>query len=161
MVNLTLDALGFGAFYINVGNNGTHDTVTVNIGEKFSGTIAVNSMPADGEYDNTIINLPPGWSLRVVKMVEYRDTETPSYKDFSYEVINSDNVAIGTMSVRSNNVPGAPCFTRNTTIETEFGAMKVENLRPGMRVWTRDNGLQEVRWIGSRHLDVAALALLR
>lgn len=34
----------------------------------------------------------------------------------------------------------------------------VEDLRPGMRVQTRDNGLQAVRWIGSRRLSKWELA---
>ncbi len=45
-----------------------------------------------------------------------------------------------------------PCFVRGTLIETEFGAIQVEELTEGMRVWTRDNGLQPIRWIGSRVL---------
>lgn len=51
-----------------------------------------------------------------------------------------------------------PCFVRGTMIETEFGAIAVENLSEDMRVWTRDNGLQPIRWIGSRRLGADALA---
>lgn len=42
-------------------------------------------------------------------------------------------------------------------ILTEAGEMPVERLVPGTRVMTRDNGLQELRWTGSRVVDAAML----
>ena len=52
-----------------------------------------------------------------------------------------------------------PCFGRGTLIQTEAGMVPVETLRVGMTVTTRDNGLQAVRWIGSRVLGSKALAV--
>lgn len=52
-----------------------------------------------------------------------------------------------------------PCFVRGTLIETERGAIAVENLVPGMKVLTRDRGAQPLRWIGSRVLCSKALAV--
>ncbi len=51
-----------------------------------------------------------------------------------------------------------PCFTPGTLIATIKGERPVEELRPGDRVVTRDNGLQEVRWTGRHMLDAKALA---
>lgn len=45
-----------------------------------------------------------------------------------------------------------PCFARGTLIETEAGPVAVEDLAVGTMVVTRDHGLQELRWIGSRVL---------
>lgn len=45
-----------------------------------------------------------------------------------------------------------PCFTRGTVIATPAGEKRVEDLCVGDRVLTRDNGLQEIRWIGSCRL---------
>ena len=50
-----------------------------------------------------------------------------------------------------------PCFARGTLIETDHGAVPVEALEVGMQVMTRDNGLQAVRWIGSRALGNTTL----
>ncbi|WP_376872840.1 Hint domain-containing protein [Albirhodobacter sp. R86504] len=50
-----------------------------------------------------------------------------------------------------------PCFTRGTIIETRFGQMRVEDIEVGHRVLTRDNGYQEVRWIGRRTFTAADL----
>ena len=42
------------------------------------------------------------------------------------------------------------CFTPGTRIATPQGERLVETLREGDRVITRDNGIQEIRWIGQR-----------
>lgn len=44
------------------------------------------------------------------------------------------------------------CFVQGTGIETTQGTRPIEYLRPGDRVLTQDNGPQEIRWIGRRHI---------
>ncbi|MEL6464479.1 MAG: Hint domain-containing protein [Pseudomonadota bacterium] len=44
------------------------------------------------------------------------------------------------------------CFTPGTRIATPKGEIAVETLRPGDRVFTRDNGAQPLRWVGRRDL---------
>lgn len=56
------------------------------------------------------------------------------------------------------------CVATGTLIDTASGARPVESLVPGDRVHTHDNGLQRLRWIGSRALsdrDLAAQPHLR
>lgn len=43
-----------------------------------------------------------------------------------------------------------PCFTSGTLIVTAKGEKRVEDLKEGDKVFTRDNGFQELRWIGHR-----------
>ncbi len=45
-----------------------------------------------------------------------------------------------------------PCFTPGTLIATPKGERRVEELQQGDRVITRDNGIQEIRWIGHKPL---------
>lgn len=52
---------------------------------------------------------------------------------------------------------GVICFTPGTMIETPNGPRRVEDLREGDQVQTKDNGAEEIRWIGSRRMSGARL----
>lgn len=54
-----------------------------------------------------------------------------------------------------------PCFTPGTMIATARGAVPVEALALGDKIITRDNGLQEIRWIGAKTLNAKELAARR
>lgn len=56
--------------------------------------------------------------------------------------------------------PGVICFTSGTRIDTPRGVRPVEMLRPGDRVLTRDDGAQEILWIGARRMSGARLHAL-
>jgi len=86
----------------------------------------------------------PGGTLRVIY-----DPADP--QNGTVEFIDSAGDVTGTMSfVEIENV--IPCFTPGTVIATPQGERLVEDLRPGDRVITRDNGIQEIAWIGSKTL---------
>ncbi len=46
-----------------------------------------------------------------------------------------------------------PCFTPGTTIATPKGERLVEELQVGDRVITRDNGIQEIAWVGHKEMS--------
>lgn len=52
---------------------------------------------------------------------------------------------------------GVICFTPGTRIETPDGPRLVEDLREGEYVQTKDNGAEEIQWIGSRRMSGARL----
>ena len=52
---------------------------------------------------------------------------------------------------------GVICFTPGTMILTEDGPRRVEDLEEGVRVQTKDNGCEEVLWIGARRVSGARL----
>ncbi len=52
---------------------------------------------------------------------------------------------------------GVICFTPGTRIETPDGPRLVEELREGDFVQSKDNGAQEIQWIGSRRMSGARL----
>ncbi|RYH02408.1 Hint domain-containing protein [Salipiger sp. IMCC34102] len=53
----------------------------------------------------------------------------------------------------------APCFTPGTLIATPRGAVRIEDLRAGDMVLTRDDGPQPIAWAGSKTLSGADLRL--
>jgi len=52
------------------------------------------------------------------------------------------------------------CFTPGTLIATPRGQIPIEQLREGDAVVTKDNGAQEIQWIGSRRMTGARLFAL-
>ncbi|QDC09586.1 tandem-95 repeat protein [Oceanicola sp. D3] len=50
-----------------------------------------------------------------------------------------------------------PCFTPGTLIATPRGEVAVEELKVGDKVITRDNGIQEIRWLGRTDVDTVEL----
>lgn len=64
---------------------------------------------------------------------------------FSYEVTDADgNTDVAFVEFESSSA----CFVAGTWIDTEIGPRKVEQIAPGDRVLTRDNGAQPVTWVG-------------
>ncbi|MDK3020667.1 Hint domain-containing protein [Pseudodonghicola flavimaris] len=87
------------------------------------------------------------------------------------ETVDADgNSTSGTMNLLDDfgNVTGSidfheiekivPCFTPGTRIATPQGARLVEELEIGDQVLTRDNGIQQIRWVGRRDLQAAEMA---
>lgn len=52
---------------------------------------------------------------------------------------------------------GVICFTPGTMIRTEQGELPVEAITEGVKVQTKDNGCQEVLWVGERRVTGARL----
>ena len=52
---------------------------------------------------------------------------------------------------------GVICFTAGTLVDTPDGPRAVEQIRAGDRLWTRDDGAQQVIWTGSRRMTGARL----
>lgn len=75
------------------------------------------------------------------------------------------SLTLGTRSTPEANLTAyrdiwefAVCFAAGTLISTANGARRIETLQCSDLVLTKDNGLQAIRWIGSRKLSAADLA---
>ncbi|MCU0901738.1 MAG: Hint domain-containing protein, partial [Cypionkella sp.] len=66
------------------------------------------------------------------------------------EYLDADGNVVG----RSEfvNIENIVCFTPGTLIATPRGEVPVEQLRVGDKVITRDNGIQEIRWMGAKEM---------
>lgn len=77
-----------------------------------------------------------------------------NHENGTVEFLDSLGNVIGTMTFTDIERVIA-CFTPGARIITDRGEVPVEALKLGDRVLTRDNGYQEIRWIGRRDLTLA------
>ncbi|MBM2221137.1 Hint domain-containing protein [Sulfitobacter pseudonitzschiae] len=68
--------------------------------------------------------------------------------------LNADGTSKGTLDFYEIESI-IPCFTPGTLIATPKGERRVEDLQVGDRVITRDNGIQEIRWVGQKAMTGA------
>jgi len=81
------------------------------------------------------------------------DSDVDGTNTFSYTVEDDlGNNDVGSVDV-TTQLPSPACFVAGTLIDTESGAVAVEELEIGTLIKTRDHGPQPLRWIGrsSRH----------
>ncbi len=122
-------------FVIALGNDAFGDTVA---GGENSGDADVLDLTAWG------------WALTNITY----DPLNP--ENGTVEFLDAAGQVVGTLSFTGIEQV-IPCFTPGTRILTARGEVAVEDLRAGDRVVTRDNGLQELRWVGRRDLSLADL----
>ncbi len=63
----------------------------------------------------------------------------------------------GNTNITYASIPSIVCFTPGTRIATPTGSVAIETLQVGDLVITADNGLQAIRWIGTKHVTGARL----
>jgi Ca2+-binding RTX toxin-like protein len=112
--------------------------------------------PGDGDVD--VLDLSDGGPLKVIfdDAIDPGGTSGEAGKVIFYKDAAQTEVAGELTFKEIENV--IPCFTPGARIATPRGEVPVENLREGDKVITRDNGIQEIRWIGRRTLNRAELA---
>lgn len=70
------------------------------------------------------------------------------------------NTSLNSSTMPADQSGGVICFTPGTRIRTDKGETRVDELRQGDLVQTKDNGLQEILWTGSRRMTGARLYAL-
>ncbi len=127
------------------GGAGQDTFFNVNAGDVIDG----GSGPVD--FDTLLLggSAPTGGRFEI----EYTSADR---EDGFVNYFEADGTAAGRLSfVEIENI--VPCFTPGTMIATRKGECRVEDLRVGDRVITRDNGIQEIRWVGARAMSGAEL----
>ena len=115
------------------------------------GTIGDYVDGGEGGNDFDTLDLSGAGPFHIVYDPANAENGTVSFLD------PADHHVVGTMTFKNiENV--IPCFTPGTLIATPRGEVAVENLRVGDRIITRDNGMQEIRWLGRRDLSWTDLA---
>jgi hypothetical protein len=112
----------------------------------------------DGEGDATDQDtLDVSWYIdngyRIVHEVQNPDDDGNGYSG-QITFYNDDNGQ--TANVNYTDIEEfVICFTPGTAIATPKGEVAAETLKEGDKVFTRDNGVQEIRWVGQK--DMTAL----
>jgi len=137
---------GGGADLIDGGTG--NDSIVIGAGsDGFGDVVAGGENPGDLD----VLDLTAwGWALTNINY----DPLNP--ENGTVEFLDGTGAVIGSMSFTGIEQV-IPCFTPGTQIATARGPVAVEDLRAGDRVLTRDNGMQEIRWIGQRDLSLADL----
>lgn len=113
-----------------------------------------DGLPNDWDTLDLTNSVPTGGSISIT----YTSADQ---EDGTVEYFDDTGTSLGTSTFEDIEViidPTPPCFTPGTTIATPTGERLIEDLREGDRIITRDNGLQEIRWIGTTELTGHQLA---
>ncbi len=80
---------------------------------------------------------------------------------FDFRPIPGETYTVGSHDGTPPSTPYSQliCFAGGTSIATEKGLVAVEDIRPGLRLLTRDGGLQPVLWTGERKLSFVDILL--
>jgi Ca2+-binding RTX toxin-like protein len=98
------------------------------------------------DFDTLDLSTLPLGSFRIVDRVT--DSDGNGF-DGTVELLDADGNVTDTIKFQ-NIEEIVPCFTPGTLIATPRGEKPVEELQVGDRVITRDNGIQEIRWVGAK-----------
>ena len=129
------------------GGAGQDTFVNVNAGDDVDG----GSGPIDIDTLDLRGSAPEGGSFSIT----YTSADN---EDGIVDYLDADGNDAGTLVFEEiENI--IPCFTPGTKIATPKGERLVEELQVGDRVITRDNGIQEIRWVGARDMSGAELEM--
>ncbi len=109
----------------------------------------------NGAQSFVVTVIEPGTGAPPLLM--FVDDIPPSHSDL-WVVQHSLGIPAGAENARGQG--GVICFTPGTLIATPKGQRRVEDLREGDWVLTRDNGAQPVEWIGARRMTGARLFVM-
>lgn len=111
------------------------------------GVMTITHVNGVAVTDGSIVTLNTGQQIQVNAdgtLTLYGDGDVEDF-NFTYTVSNGTNTDTGFV-----NASSIPCFVAGTMIRTADGEVAVEDLKPGDLVMTRDDGVQPLRWSGSR-----------
>ncbi|MEO0939725.1 MAG: Hint domain-containing protein [Pseudomonadota bacterium] len=139
----------------NLRGGDDQDTITIT---SFDGA-AVNNTTVDGgsggnDFDRLDLSqlIADGWTVTST----VKNPESNGNPGFNGQI----QLARGgeTANINFSDIEAIICFTPGTQIATVSGEKAVERLREGDRIFTRDNGIQTLRWVGTRALRAGELA---
>lgn len=123
---------------------------TVTLGDGRTATV-LGSGTAQPGVNVLGVTVPLGTSVPVV-VLQAGSQLIFMYPEGTPNLVGAVALVVSVREVDYTFPGGLICFAADTLIETDQGLVPAASLRPGMSVMTRDNGFQEIVWVGSRHL---------
>lgn len=153
------DTISGGAGDDTIYADGDNDSLSGDEGsDRFVVTASGNTTISGGEdadsTDQDVIEL----SRDTYDYDDYRVVYTngdPSAESGVIELLDANGNV--TRRIKFEEVEQIVCFTPGTGIATPDGTVAAEQLCVGDRVFTRDNGAQEIAWVGRKDLSTADL----
>lgn len=109
-------------------------------------------------YEARVVIYQLGNGSLVIRMRD--DDRDTAPQDFYLQNVTSITLGTWDGTIYAHSIvtnfdapPPNVCFVQGTLIETDRGLVAVEDLKTGDLVLTKDNGLQQIRWIGCRQLS--------
>lgn len=134
-----------GAAFAGAASNGPvplDDDATLDHG--FTLTDGYRSFPA------SLVDVGPG----TAPLLLFLDEVPPQDTDLWVVQVHMEAAEVNRMLDKPT---GVICFTPGTRIRTEQGDRPIDDIQAGDCIQTKDNGLQEVRWVGSKRVSGARL----
>ena len=133
---------------------GTNDLTKIEVADPFldRGFVVTNGVKS---YTITVIET----GTQSPPLLMFHDDIPPKNTDM-WVVHHSFEGLSAPVTDQGPDAGGVICFTPGTRITTPDGPRLIEELREGDRVSTRDNGAEEIQWIGSRRMSGARLFAL-
>lgn len=107
------------------------------------GNLGTLDVDPDGTWVYTVDN-----SIAAIQDLDTGDTITEVF------TVSTTIGFTTTVTVTINGQDEPPCFVRGTMIETPRGPRLIETLKIGDEVLTLDEGVQEIRWVGSKLVNL-------
>lgn len=163
----TLSLLNFNSLFTRTGagleSPDPNDDGRINIGESFTVSHPGGMLSAPVDQTLTLVGTGYHGTLLTGSVVMIgADTNGDYWLVFpNGDAPTLTGLVASTLTIRTvgyDPATGEPlCLCLGTRVETDQGAMPVEQIVPGVMVLTRDAGHQPVRWIGQQHLRTAEL----
>jgi hypothetical protein len=114
------------------------------------GTLTITHINGQAVTAGSVVTLSSGQQVQLngdgtITVIGDGDEETVN---FTYTAESST----GPTSTAIVTLDSVPCFVAGTRIATERGNIPIETLEPGDMVFTKDDGVQPLRWIGQRRV---------
>ncbi len=136
----------------------TLDTSQQTLATPFDGTYSAGQV-AQSVYKYTVVNNTTGetGTAYLIRIYTGTNPSSPGSQDGPYYNVFDISVSPGdSITLSSGNYVGqfdysdVVCFTQGTLILTNTGPKRIETLRAGDLIATRDNGYQPLSWIGKK-----------